>query len=366
MKDIYELLNQVEVEESEIPEAEISELEKKRIKKNLRNKINTKEIHKGLIAVAITFLIISGVGVIGAVNPAIAKDIPFIGDIFKVMKDCYYRGAMVEAFDGYKDYSDDINLVQESNGVKITIRDCVFDGKTIFFTYELETDKNLGNNIYAGSYFKLGEIDYKLPCEGQQMQVVSKGMYIGQGKINLEHESDEVKFNLRFKDIKDIDAEKEIKGDWNFDISLNAIESIEEKIDKSIENQGIKLNIESIDKTPISIKINYTQAASDELLDKWNRINPVLSIRDDVGNYYRCEENSYHYAKAQNNVSYCDMVGKIDDNATKLIITPVIELSNEDVFDENGWPIGKKEVSSENEFKTDTIVFKNDIIIDLK
>ena len=34
--------------------------------------------------------------------------------------------------------------------------------------------------------------------------------------------------------------------------------------------------IESIEKTPMSTKINYSKEVSDELLDKWNSINPCL------------------------------------------------------------------------------------------
>ena len=366
MKDIYELLNQVEVDESEISEVEVSEYEKKILKKNLLNKVKRRKINKAVAAAIIVFFITGGLGAIGIINPAFAKDIPVIGDIFKLIRDCYYRGAMVEAYNEYGNYSDNINLAQESNGVKITIKDSVFDGKTIFYTYELESNKELGEDIYPINFIKLDGEDSIIPCENQRLQQISKDIYIGQSKINLEQEINEIKFNLKFKEIDNLETKKEVKGNWSFDISLKAVENVKENINKSIENQGVKLKIESIEKTPMSIKINYNQFLSDELINKWSNINPVLSIRDDVGNYYRCEENSNHYTMAQNNMNYCDMIGKIDDNATKLIITPVIELYNETSFDENKILMEKESTLSKNEPKTNTIVFKNDIIIDLK
>lgn len=366
MKDIYELLNQVEVNEDEISQAEVSEFEKERLKKNLLNKVKKKRVNKGLIAAVTAVFIIGGTTIIGIINPAFAKEIPLIGDIFKEMRNYYYRGAMVEPYDEYKGYCDNINLVQESNGIKITIKDAVFDGKTIFYTYELESDKFLGRNILTHSYIEIDGEDIILPDRETQLNMVSEGMYINQNSINLGYDSDEIKFNLRFRCVEDIDTEKEIKGDWNFDISLKAIESKKEEINKSIESKGVKLNIESIEKTPMSTKINYSKEVSDELLDKWNSINPVLSFKDDVGNYYRCEEDSNHYFISRNNTGYCDMIGKIDEKATKLIITPVIELRDETILDEKGLPIGKIDISSENNIKNDTIVFKKDLIIDLK
>ena len=366
MKDIYELLNQVEVDEDEIPQAEVSEFEKERLKKNLLNKVKNKRVNKGLIAVATVFFIIGGTAIIGIINPAFAKDIPLLEDTFKEIRNYYYKGAMVEPYDEYKGYCDNINLIQESNGIKITIKDAVFDGKTIFYTYRVESDKFLGRNILTYSYIEIDGEEPILPDRETQLNMVSEGMYINQNSINLGYDSDEIKFKLKFISVEDIDTGKEIKGDWNFDISLKAVESEKEDNNESIENNGVKLNIENIEKTPMSVRINYSQEVSDELLDKWNSINPVLSFKDDVGNYYRCEENSNHYVNAQSNTYYCDMIGKIDEKATKLIITPVIELCDEIIFDEKGFPIGKIDISSENNIKTDTIVFKDDLIIDLK
>ena len=42
MKDIYELLNYVEIEANEIPEIECSEVEKERVKKNLNKCLKKK------------------------------------------------------------------------------------------------------------------------------------------------------------------------------------------------------------------------------------------------------------------------------------------------------------------------------------
>ena len=37
-------------------------------------------------------------------------------------------------------------MTRESNGVKVTINDAVFDGRTITITYSIESDKDLGRS----------------------------------------------------------------------------------------------------------------------------------------------------------------------------------------------------------------------------
>ena len=40
-----------------------------------------------------------------------------------------------------------MNLTQESNGIKITINDAVFDGETVAITYSIESDRDLGEDL---------------------------------------------------------------------------------------------------------------------------------------------------------------------------------------------------------------------------
>ena len=47
MKDIYELLNDIDIDENEFEEMEVSELEKAKVKKTLKKSLNEKKKMKG-------------------------------------------------------------------------------------------------------------------------------------------------------------------------------------------------------------------------------------------------------------------------------------------------------------------------------
>lgn len=83
---------------------------------------------------------------------------------------------------------------------------------------------------------------------------------------------------------------------------------------------------------PLNNKEIIEECINDIFLSLWNNSEKFIG------------ENSNHYVNAQSNTYYCDMIGKIDEKATKLIITPVIELCDEIIFDEKGFPIGKIDI----------------------
>ena len=50
-----------------------------------------------------------------------------------------------------------------------------------------------------------------------------------------------------------LETEEEIKGDWNFNINLKGIENKETLIGGSTEKDGVKVNMERMEITPISV-----------------------------------------------------------------------------------------------------------------
>ena len=143
MKDIYELLNDVDIDENEMEIMEVSEFEKEKVKKSLRKSIkkNNGWKKKSLIAAALCCAMIGSVGAVGITNPAYAAEIPIVGDIFR-----FLDNGRTGVYDKYKENANEINVTKESNGVAITIKDAIFDGKTVSYTYEIKSDKDLGES----------------------------------------------------------------------------------------------------------------------------------------------------------------------------------------------------------------------------
>lgn len=94
----------------------------------LSKRRNSTIIIKRVAAVFLALFI--GVGVFGVTMPSYAKDIPIIGSIFKTLdKNLYAK---------YDEYSLKIGMSQESNGVKVTVNNVVYDGMGLCIDYTVE------------------------------------------------------------------------------------------------------------------------------------------------------------------------------------------------------------------------------------
>ena len=144
MKDIYELLNDVSIDDNEFEEMEVTEFEKAKVKSALKKSIPRKKKRmdwKMNVAAAAIVLGLSAT-TLGLTFPAYAGNIPVIGDIFR-----FLDNGKTGLYDNYKEYSTEMNMTQESNGIKMTINDAVFDGETVAITYSIESDRDLGEDL---------------------------------------------------------------------------------------------------------------------------------------------------------------------------------------------------------------------------
>ena len=129
MKEIYNLLNKVQLEDKEFIELEASEFEKAQVKKKLQKRLTKKKKRGGRwrqFAVAALFIGLSGT-ILGFTFPAQAGTIPIVSDIFK-----FIDGDRASLYENYKEFSTAVELSDKSKGVEITINDAIYDGEAIF------------------------------------------------------------------------------------------------------------------------------------------------------------------------------------------------------------------------------------------
>lgn len=254
MKDIYELLNDINIDENEFEEMEVSELEKAKVKNTLKKSINKKRKMKSWKKNVVVASILVGLSAttFGLTFPAYAKNIPVIEDIFRF----FDNGRTESSIDSndvkdeekglyynYKQFSNEINLTKESNGIKITVNDAVFDGKTVTLTYSIESEQDLGE--HAGT--TLPKIEGMNALGGTDRTTkIDTNKYVGILTVsNLEDKTlDIANIKWNIDSIQNPDNHTEIKGDWNFDFSLNAVDSTMQLSDSSSERNGVKVNIE--------------------------------------------------------------------------------------------------------------------------
>ena len=369
MKDIYEVLNDVDIDEDEIELMEVSDIEKMRVKKYLKNSINKNKIFKKkrIVVAALVCLVIGGTGIFGTAYPSYAAEIPIVGDIFR-----FIDNGRTGAYDKYKEYSDVVGITQESNGIKLTIKEAIFDGRTLTYTYEIVSDKDLGENPFLSMNGPRITIkDYSGGTGGGSIvKRADKNTYVGEEDISIDEERESLRFELNFTSIVDMSSANstQINGDWKFKINLKALDNVKQIVNKETEKDGAKLIINNISKTAVSFSVNCTQEIPKELREKYIMVdNPILEVKDDMGNSYTStrdlliEDRMYWIESA---LSF----GALNPNATKLIITPKLSFTN-DVhsakINSDGEIIKTSPIIDENHPKKGEIIL-DDIVIDLE
>lgn len=334
MKDIYELLNDIDIDETEFKEMEVSELEKAKVtrtlKKSISKKKKMKRWQKNVLAASIIFGL--STATIGLSFTASAKSIPLMGDIFSYfsnensgLSDAIKNGKGL--YSDYKAYSNEIGLTKESNGLTFTINDAIYDGKTVTITYIIESEEDLGD----GSFFIPSPNIKEMKAQGGSdgISKVADKKYVGLLTVsNLEDlKVDKVNIDWDINSIGITDMDKEIKGNWDFAFSLKATESNEKVINKSVNQHGLKVSVKKLSISPMSFVVDYHQEVSYSVKNKWDEAYVELSIRDDLGNVYAGQGNGGSGIDSYN-LNFSKTFQKIDPNATKLIATPHVTLRN--------------------------------------
>ena len=114
----------------------------------------------------------------------------------------------------------------------------------------------------------------------------------------------------------------------------------------------------------MSFTIFYEEYYSMSEFAEWDFIDTILEVKDDLGNHYTggVAGGGYGWDNGKYHVmNYTDTFGKLDPDAQKLIITPVIRFEDADGEDEFG---GKYRLinskAPREEYKLDEIVIEID------
>lgn len=365
MGDMYELLNDIEVDDNEMEEMEVSEFERERIKKKLRKQVKShKTLKKVAIAAGLSFAVILGTVSFAVSNPVYAESIPIIGNIFT-----FINKENSKLYSGYLENANEINVTKEDKGVSVTIQNAIFDGRTITYTYEIKTNKDLGENVSTGSSLSSIKNYYGGLSGSSGIKKVSDCTYVGQDTYTINERRDKIEFLIDIDHIWNMDQDESqaIKGNWVFNINLDAIENEVTPINKTIEKDGIELSINNITKTPVSCIVEYSFKVPQDIQDKYFHSYILLSAKDDLGNVYQSEDNG-SYGNTNDGINHATVTfEKLNPDAKKFILTPKADLSNTGggvSGDENGVTKEITPTIDENHPERGEITL-DDIVIDL-
>ncbi len=357
MKNIYKHLNNIEIDMAEFEEIEISEFKRAKVKKELMNKIHVTKQKKwktSVIAASLTLSLITS-ALFGLSFTANAKEIPIIGNIFKLFS---YDG-LDGLNEDYKENSNPINEVAESNGIKITVNDAIYDGESLILTYTVETNKYMGDTLHITG---LPHIENEEENGNHKVIRIGENKYVGKATTisKDEYSSINVKWTINYI-LSDLTTDRErIIGDWNFNFKLNKADITVQNINQHKEQDGITINLEKLTITPMSFLINFKQVISKEITEDWENSHVDLDVKDDLGNVY---QSKYFGGTGSGwGMNMNKTFQTLDPDASKLIITPKVTLSDYDgvEYNEDGSIRGRyRSLNSKadiKEFKMDKII----------
>ncbi|MDX8361518.1 DUF4179 domain-containing protein [Cytobacillus sp. IB215316] len=367
MKDIYELLNDLDMDENEFEEMKVDEFEKNKVKKALKQSVINKNKARGWkrnVALA-SIIACLALTTLGLTFPTQAVSIPVIGDIFKFV-------GKSDIYDQHQEYARELNITEESNGIKVTIKDAVFDGYAVFFTYSIESEEDLGeepllvdsldiSSPSGGSGISTYEYDkskdtYERRGSGGTKRIY-ENTYVGMQSIALgdENSNDTATVEWEIKGINIPSKQQEIRGEWKFNFPVSALDGEVYDVYDSVRHDAITVNVHRLLVTPLT-SIVYIQQQSTRDVDrnKWDMIDTDIEIRDDLGNRYTGQMNDGGSIDAYNKLRV-KTFELLDPNATKLYVTPHVSLIDWIEEEEAGYQI----------IETEEMVL-DEIVIDLK
>ncbi|MRG85936.1 DUF4179 domain-containing protein [Salinibacillus xinjiangensis] len=328
MKEIYKLFNEMDIDVKEFEEIDVSDTEKALVKKHLKSTITPKTRHwkKPIIAASITLSLASATLLSAAFSSEAGA---FLGNLFNFFNQ---NGV----YEDYKENSDEINHTQESKGITITVNDAIFDGKNVHLTYTIESELDLGEepNIHYPYLEVKNQHIGQAQAGSNKISRVDLNQYVGMMTINIDGAKSELsnltaEWNIE-SIVADTEEENEIQGEWSFEFDLNAIENMSEIVlNESREKQGVAVDFQTLQIKPMAIKINYEQIISESTQTNWDFVQVKLDIKDDLGNEYTLEDN-YGSGSTKNKMSFHETYNKLNEKASKLVITPTVELSEAD------------------------------------
>ncbi|MDX8365346.1 DUF4179 domain-containing protein [Cytobacillus sp. IB215665] len=368
MKDIYELLNDLDMEENEFEEMEVDDFEKNKVKKALKQSVINKNKARGWkrnVALA-SIIACLALTTLGLTFPTQAVGIPVIGDIFKFV-------GKSDIYDQHQEYARELNITEESNGIKVTIKDAVFDGYAVFFTYSIESEEDLGeepllvdsldiSSPSGGSGISTYEYDtskdtYERRGSGGTKRIYDN-TYVGMQSIALgdENSNDTATVEWEIKGINIPSKQQEIRGEWKFNFFVSALNGEVYDAYDSVRQDAITVHVHKLLRTPTSTVIYIQQQSTKEVdRSKWDIIFTELEIEDNLGNQYASGNKDNGTGTDSYNMSWIKTFEQLDKNATKLYITPHVSLVDWVLKEGEGYKILEKEE-----------IVLDEIVIDLK
>lgn len=268
MKDIYELLNEANIDVEEMEELEVSEVERKRGKKKLMASIKTtpkggqsQKRRSKKAAIAASLVVIMGASTIFVSKPAWASNIPIIGDLI--------QNNLIDVNSRYKDYIQAVGQTKSDQGIDITFESAIADNNILNLSFVVKNN----NDSIEDALIEEMMISTPLKVNGKEVitesvgtwEIIDKNTARVLKQVMWDYKELPNKLNI------DIEIAKifEKTGNWDINFALDVEEirkdTYVEKLDKIINIKDVDVNLTEVIMTPLttSIKSYYEYTGED-------------------------------------------------------------------------------------------------------
>lgn len=327
-KNIYELLNDVVINEDEYEQTEFSDYDKARSKQRVLRKVRVLEMKnknkksgalKAALASAAACAVV--IGAVGFTNPALA-DVVYSNTIGKLIENTIgtkdeneaniYKtiaeNSVTADEEVAKSQNDEYNTSAECEGVSVSISDIYCDGYVVYYTAVLKTDDEDLNQAAFITSAKGGDA---ITVNGKEAGGVmmgfdkaSDGTYVKSGEIDLigfgNNESEdyskadslEIEYTItnltgykddEWDDNGDYMSTASVDGDWTlkFPVTVDCSENVTYDLNKA--DNGVKLCNVVKTKAGLVLTIETPDFTKAPYNDPYN--DPEIGVTDENGNY---------------------------------------------------------------------------------
>lgn len=359
MKDVYEHLNNIDMSVSQFEEAEVSEAEKEKVKMELKGKMKIRKQKpvkwRKMAAAASISIGISAASLFGLSYTSFAQEIPLLGNLFQLFSGDGIYGS-------YDENSESLTIAKEDNGINVTMNEVIFDGKSLYMTYTIESEMDLGESPELTGIPTILDSPSMFSSTRDELLKSGENKYVGMTVADLrtEDQVDKGKFEFMIESFVPDSAvgTGAINGNWVFNFELSATDNVEQIVNLNAESNGVDVTVNKVVYTPMSFILYYDEELSNYGMNKWVSVLIDMIVKDDLGNVYTNKHNGGH-SDSFTQVHHTNTFEKLNPEATKLIVTPVLHLLEADGTDENG-NIYRDEGSNvaEQEFQLEEIVIE--------
>lgn len=318
-KDIYKILNDIDINIDEYEKEDFNDIEKKKLKNNFRKSINKRKSNKGKSIVAAALVV--GVVSIGFFGTGVGAEV-----LGKISESISTSIGIQKNLDNYNTV---INKQITDNGITIQLNEVILD--------QVQKQLIISDTISSGKLLK----EYESFDSDRSIYINNKKVRFTSGSggsRNLDDYTTQTvyEYDLGYLDDIDLSGELDIKiayskvminhensqrGKWEFEFKANGDQL---KIDTKEINLNNSFTLENGEKIILE---KYTSNALGqniickvENFNKKESYNIMLKGTDDLGNEVIFD--LIRGAKDSMVLRYDNIKRNLDDNAKELILTP--------------------------------------------